>query len=66
MVFKLSARMQLPNAKVSLFDVLHMFASGHGVWNGGEHHVERLEAEQVPWWLYGRPLSPFHRRLRAH
>ena len=54
------------NAKVSVLDVLHMPPPGNGVWNRGQHHVEWMEVEQVPWWLHGCPLCHLHRHLRAH
>ena len=54
------------NSKVSVLDVLHMPPFGNGVWNGGEHHVEWVEVEQVPWCLHGCPLYHLHRLLRPH
>ena len=54
------------NAKVAIPHVLHLSPLGHGLWNCGEHHVERVEVEQVPWCVHGCLVHRVHRLLRAH
>lgn len=54
------------NTKVAIPHVLHLSPLGHGLWNCGEHHVERVEVEQVPWSLHGCLVHRVHRLLRAH